>query len=386
MDKAGRVFDSNMEAVSLFEAESKEYLEEHFFNFMPEYQPTGRSSRNEAMARILAALESGSQHFEWIHRTTSGRIIPAEITLVRVNWHDGYRFAGFVRDMTEIKANEEKRKEAKRQTEQALSQAEYYSKAKSDFISHISLEMRMPMNAIMSMTAAAKTANNDDQRTDFLEQIDVSCHRLLGLINNLQDMAEINIEDFELAQKKSSFKETTDMISAAISAKAGAKEQGLTAEIDPDLPTQDSSAGKATLPLSGRHILAVDDAGAKRHTILLHLRKAGAAADGAGNGEDAIKKVFKNKYDLVLMDLHMPGMNGFEAARRIRDSGQPGADSLLIIGLTADTRDEVISRCLEAGMNGYIGKPVSAKIMIDTIAKKLAEMETPQISDSCTSQ
>jgi PAS domain S-box-containing protein len=190
MDKVGRIYDSNMEAVTLFGAESKEYLEKHFFNFMPEYQPTGRPSRDEAIARILAAMETGSQRFEWIHRTSSGGIIPAEITLVRVNWHDGYRVAGFVRDLTGIKANEEKKREAKKQTERALAQAEMSSKAKSDFLGRMSREMRAPMNAIIDMTAAAKTANNADQRNDCLEQIEESSRHLSGLVNDLLDMAE----------------------------------------------------------------------------------------------------------------------------------------------------------------------------------------------------
>jgi CheY-like chemotaxis protein len=73
------------------------------------------------------------------------------------------------------------------------------------------------------------------------------------------------------------------------------------------------------------------------------------------------------------MDLHMPGMDGFEAARRIRESGLPGTDSLPIIAVTADTGGDVVSRCRKAGMNEHVGKPVDPCILIGAIAKYLSE-------------
>jgi PAS domain S-box-containing protein len=108
IDSNGRVHDSNQEAVTLFDAESKQYLEEHFFNFMPANQPSGLPSRGEAMNRIHTAMENGRVRFEWTHCAASGRLIPAEVTLVRVNWRDGYRVTGFVRDLTAIKEAEKK--------------------------------------------------------------------------------------------------------------------------------------------------------------------------------------------------------------------------------------------------------------------------------------
>jgi PAS domain S-box-containing protein len=114
MDSNARVHDSNQEAVTLFEAGSKQHLEEHFFSFMPANQPSGLSSRGEAMNRIHTAMETGRLRFEWTHCTASGRLIPAECTLVRVNWRDGYRVAGFVRDLTAIKEAEKKAAEAER--------------------------------------------------------------------------------------------------------------------------------------------------------------------------------------------------------------------------------------------------------------------------------
>jgi PAS domain S-box-containing protein len=114
MDNNARVHDSNQEAVTLFGAESKQYLEEHFFSFMPANQPSGLPSRAEAIKRIHSAMETGRLRFEWLHCTVSGKLIPAEVTLVRVNWRDGYRVTGFVRDLTAIKEAEKKAADAER--------------------------------------------------------------------------------------------------------------------------------------------------------------------------------------------------------------------------------------------------------------------------------
>jgi PAS domain S-box-containing protein len=112
LDGDMQVYDSNTEAVTLFGAASKKYLEEHFFEFMPETQPNGLSSRTEALNRVRIAIESGSLRFEWAHRTAAGALIPTECTLMRVNWRRGYRVAAFVQDLTEIKAKEQRIEEA----------------------------------------------------------------------------------------------------------------------------------------------------------------------------------------------------------------------------------------------------------------------------------
>jgi CheY-like chemotaxis protein len=91
------------------------------------------------------------------------------------------------------------------------------------------------------------------------------------------------------------------------------------------------------------------------------------------DGKDAVKK-FSAKaegYDLVLMDLHMPGMDGFEAARSIRASGLPKAAAIPIIAVTADTGGEIITKCMEAGMNDHIGKPVDLDELLKIISKHL---------------
>jgi PAS domain S-box-containing protein len=112
MNKDGYIYDCNGEALNLFGAESKQdFKERFFFRFMPEYQSNGNHSHSEALNRIRIVLTSGDRmHFEWEHIAVSGKTFPTEVTLVCVDGQGDSCIAAYVRDLTEIKANEEKRR------------------------------------------------------------------------------------------------------------------------------------------------------------------------------------------------------------------------------------------------------------------------------------
>jgi CheY-like chemotaxis protein len=129
------------------------------------------------------------------------------------------------------------------------------------------------------------------------------------------------------------------------------------------------TGGKKTVSLAGKRILVVDDVEINRDIIFAVLEDTGAVLDGAGNGEEAVELFRKNNYDLILMDLHMPGMDGFETSRRIRAVEKPGAHTPVIIAISADTGGVVVSRCLEAGMNSHIGKPVDSETLIKLLVR-----------------
>jgi CheY-like chemotaxis protein len=72
------------------------------------------------------------------------------------------------------------------------------------------------------------------------------------------------------------------------------------------------------------------------------------------------------RYEMIFMDVQMPDMDGYEATRHIRASGAPNAETIPIIAMTANVFREDVERCLAAGMNGHVGKPIDIK---DVIAK-----------------
>ncbi|MSN26812.1 MAG: PAS domain S-box protein [Geobacter sp.] len=126
---------------------------------------------------------------------------------------------------------------------------------------------------------------------------------------------------------------------------------------------------------SGVHMLLVEDNEINREFAVELLQSVGITLDEALNGEEALAMVQKRDYDGVLMDIQMPVMDGFEAARRIRAlAEQPGGErfaELPIIAMTAMAMAEDAEKCLQAGMNDYITKPVAPERLMAVLAKWL---------------
>ncbi|MDE0961815.1 MAG: response regulator [Candidatus Latescibacteria bacterium] len=88
------------------------------------------------------------------------------------------------------------------------------------------------------------------------------------------------------------------------------------------------------------------------------LGKRGHAVEVVDNGQSALDRLQTEKFDLVLMDLQMPIMGGLETTRRIRQKETSTGNHLAIIGLTAQVMKGDRERCLAAGMDGYVSKPI----------------------------
>ncbi len=132
----------------------------------------------------------------------------------------------------------------------------------------------------------------------------------------------------------------------------------------------DKRKPEATELLNGMSILAVEDNELNREIIVELLESSGAVVDSARNGKEALERYLNNGvgyYKAILMDIHMPEMNGFEAARAIRNSGRSDAASIPIIAMTADVFKEDIQRCIDAGMNAHIGKPLELNKLFGTL-------------------
>jgi CheY-like chemotaxis protein len=121
--------------------------------------------------------------------------------------------------------------------------------------------------------------------------------------------------------------------------------------------------------------LIAEDYPVNQKVALIILGKLGYRADAVGDGAEAVRAVATLPYDLVLMDCQMPEMDGYAAARRIREHeetlGKPHAQRLPIVALTAHAMEGDRQRCLDAGMDDYLPKPVRPESLADIIAKWL---------------
>ncbi len=123
-------------------------------------------------------------------------------------------------------------------------------------------------------------------------------------------------------------------------------------------PPEAQPSTDAAPPASRRQgrILVVDDVAINRDIAQAVLRSAGHAVDTAPGGPEAVMAVRSGPYDLVLMDVQMPGMDGIAATRHIRALGGPAA-AIPIVALTANVLPHQVAAFREAGMNGHVGKP-----------------------------
>lgn len=130
-------------------------------------------------------------------------------------------------------------------------------------------------------------------------------------------------------------------------------------------------AGEGPSP-QGLSILMADDAAANRELVTAILTGMGVALETVTDGAQAVEAARSGDYDLILMDVHMPVMDGLDATRAIR--GFDGAASRIpIIALTANVQPEQVQRCREAGMDDHVGKPIQIAELLRVIAARLEQ-------------
>ena len=406
----------------------------------------------------------------------------------------------------------------------ARTQAEAASRAKGDFLSRMSHEMRTPMNAIIGMTTIGLGAGEPERKQYCLEKISGASQHLLGIINDILDMSKIEAHKFELAAVKFNIRDMLQRVVDVI--RFQAEEQDFVIDIDDNLPPaligdeqrlaqvitnllgnafkftpgkgtvtlratlarpvgqsepSGPTGGNCTIRISiidtgigmnleqqsrlfrpfeqadggiarkyggtglglaiskrivesmggnillastpgegstftievslpvaaaeppakaeldetelsapepgaadaiepedgiflGRRVLVAEDVDINREIVGALLEHTGLEMVFATNGEEAVRAFSTDPghFDLILMDLQMPEVDGFEATRRIRASGLPGATDIPIIAMTANVFREDVERCFQAGMNGHLGKPINSRDVISTLSGHFA--------------
>ena len=132
-------------------------------------------------------------------------------------------------------------------------------------------------------------------------------------------------------------------------------------------------------PLAGVHLLLADDNATNQLVTRAMLQRAGATVDVVGDGASAVAAIMRARYDLVLMDVQMPGMDGLAATRLIRSAEERDPDLARrcpIVGLTAAIGKNFEVECQEAGMDGFLSKPLTRDALVIGVRKVLASPQS----------
>ena len=126
-------------------------------------------------------------------------------------------------------------------------------------------------------------------------------------------------------------------------------------------------------PLYPHLILVAEDFPPNQEVIELQLRSLGYEVHIANDGFEAIAMAKARRYDIILMDVRMPNMDGIEATRQIRRNEHPSLLQVPIIAVTAEVQPSERQRCFDAGMNDFISKPVRKEILVTTLQRWLRD-------------
>ena len=139
-------------------------------------------------------------------------------------------------------------------------------------------------------------------------------------------------------------------------------------------PLEHPVAGMGKGSFSGKRVLIVDDVKVNRTVLSNILKKEGMEIIEAKDGQDAVDKFMKetNHFDLILMDIMMPKMDGYEAVRKIRTCGLSNGKTIPIIAVTTKSYQQDKETAINSGMDFHLEKPVEPNLLISTIRRFLA--------------
>jgi CheY-like chemotaxis protein len=147
--------------------------------------------------------------------------------------------------------------------------------------------------------------------------------------------------------------------------------QALGGERRATLVRESAIVSEYAAPSAGLRILLVEDNAINRHLISRILEKMGHSVAVAGDGRGALALLSQQEFDLIAMDMQMPVMDGIEATRILRRQELGTLRHMPIIAITANAFDEDRRKCFEAGMDGYVIKPVTSQAIRDEIGRVL---------------
>ena len=238
------LFDENLKPLDCNEAmmrilacQDKSYILEHYWEkFTPELQPDGTYSSQKAKLGKTSTYIGRQTKFEWVHKSLHGELIPMENTMTQIV-HQGKRyFISFKYDLRNTKKMMESMQKQSEQLKEAFEKATIASKAKGEFLSNMSHEMRTPLNAIIGMTTIGKGSDEMERKNYALDKIEKASTHLLGVINDILDMSKIEAKKFSVSPIEFNFEEMLQQVVNVSNIRLEEKRLKFIVHIDPAIP------------------------------------------------------------------------------------------------------------------------------------------------------
>lgn len=199
-------------------------------------------------------------------------------------------------------------------------------------------DLRTPMNAILSFAYLGRHAQDTQHQRHYFRQIEIAARALL------------------------------DVFDGVIEPRMRSAPEPVAPEVPPTEVPAPSVATEALI--AGLRVLVVDDHETNLEIARELLESAQVSVVLARSGAEAIERAAQGGLDAILMDLRMPGMDGIEATQRI-GAMQPEHARIPVIALTANVSEQDRQRCANAGMGGFVGKPIDVTELFDVLAQVL---------------
>lgn len=232
--------------------------------------------------------------------------------------------------------------------------------------------MRTPLNAVVGITNLLRQTELTPEQKEYTDSLNVSSNHLLGIINDLLDLSKIEKGHIEFIETHIKIKDLTASIVESFKAQVEQKQLALNININDEIPTvilgDRKRLEQILLNLMGNAIKFTNSGEINIFVALRQIKNIwpNMNIDTATNGQEAIDKISQNRrYDVVLIDIQMPVMDGYEASRYIRDNMDKPANEIHIIALTAGLASK--ERLLAAGINDFLLKPFQQKDLINKI-------------------
>lgn len=139
------------------------------------------------------------------------------------------------------------------------------------------------------------------------------------------------------------------------------------------MDAQQDNSSRSAYELKGVRVLLVEDNPVNQKVAIRMLQKLGCAVDVAENGQQALERLACASYDIVLMDMQMPVMDGLTATRLLRQREQQTGNHQIVIALTANAMQSDREVCFEAGMDDYLSKPLTLDALQATLRRWVAD-------------